>query len=170
MQRTSGLERKALSGSARPAGGPQKYGPGANLSLVNAVWCPGVPRFLLGRTGYLRRIWAVCRHLIAQPLISNVGSGGFDQLGQSRVPMDSLEPECTPLKKTYDSCFNRWFERYLSLSNQSPQTPGRQAGMLRMKQQYEQDCGTQWNAYQACLNVKKMPTSCFPFFALRVKY
>ncbi|EGF99830.1 uncharacterized protein MELLADRAFT_40100 [Melampsora larici-populina 98AG31] len=49
--------------------------------------------------------------------------------------MDSLEPECTPLKKSYDGCFNRWFERYLQLSNQ-----------------YEIECGQQWTAYQTCLN------------------
>ncbi|KAH9814424.1 hypothetical protein DFH28DRAFT_1058896 [Melampsora americana] len=53
--------------------------------------------------------------------------------------MDSLEPECTPLKKSYDGCFNRWFEKYLQLSNQ-------------MKRDYEKDCGQQWKAYQTCLN------------------
>ncbi|KAG0152547.1 hypothetical protein CROQUDRAFT_35179 [Cronartium quercuum f. sp. fusiforme G11] len=66
--------------------------------------------------------------------------------------MDSLEPECTPLKKSYDACFNRWFERYLGLSNQTSNSVGRQDAMLRMKREYEKDCGDQWSAYQVCLN------------------
>ena len=26
---------------------------------------------------------------------------------------ESLSPECSPLKTTYDACFNAWFEGYL---------------------------------------------------------
>ncbi|KAK6903911.1 hypothetical protein L486_03487 [Kwoniella mangroviensis CBS 10435] len=51
--------------------------------------------------------------------------------------MESLSPECTPLKHRYDSCFNAWFEGYLqpalaaasslssssTSSNPSPITP-----------------------------------------------
>lgn len=34
--------------------------------------------------------------------------------------MDSLHAPCTPLKKAYDSCFNHWFEEYLSVAAPKP--------------------------------------------------
>ncbi|WVQ97887.1 hypothetical protein IAU59_005004 [Kwoniella sp. CBS 9459] len=40
--------------------------------------------------------------------------------------MESLSPECTPLKHRYDSCFNAWFEGYLqpALAAASASTSG----------------------------------------------
>ena len=35
--------------------------------------------------------------------------------------MDSLHAPCTPLKRTYDSCFNHWFDEYLRLA--APSVP-----------------------------------------------
>lgn len=40
-----------------------------------------------------------------------IPSDGPAGLGQ----MSSLSAECTPLKHRYDTCFNQWFEEYLSL-------------------------------------------------------
>ena len=44
--------------------------------------------------------------------------------------MNSLSPECTPLKHKYDACFNRWFDSYLqlvSLPGEAPKTDHAQA-------------------------------------------
>jgi len=95
-------------------------------------------------------------------------------------PMESLDPECTPLKKTYDSCFNRWFERYLSVADHAqyvtpssppPQSssstntaasqPGgsgadaaRQKAMMKSREEYERDCGAAWAKYKDCVGVR----------------
>ncbi|KAK9899555.1 hypothetical protein P389DRAFT_191875 [Cystobasidium minutum MCA 4210] len=34
--------------------------------------------------------------------------------------MESLHAPCTPLKKAYDTCFNRWFEEYLAVAAPKP--------------------------------------------------
>ncbi|CAO1639370.1 unnamed protein product [Sympodiomycopsis kandeliae] len=46
---------------------------------------------------------------------SSSSAAGPAGLGQ----MSSLSPECTPLKHRYDTCFNSWFEEYLSLGTDS---------------------------------------------------
>ncbi|ORY30583.1 hypothetical protein BCR39DRAFT_587849 [Naematelia encephala] len=37
--------------------------------------------------------------------------------------MESLSPECTPLKQRYDACFNSWFEGYLQPALDAAQNP-----------------------------------------------
>ena len=82
--------------------------------------------------------------------------------------MDSLHPPCTPLKKSYDSCFNLWFEEYLQLAapqqslatsaSASSQDVGKgdadRQSKIRIKaEEYEKRCGGTWRAYRHCLEV-----------------
>ncbi|KAK1225266.1 hypothetical protein PQX77_007792 [Marasmius sp. AFHP31] len=70
---------------------------------------------------------------------------------------DSLSPECTPLKKEYDSCFNSWFEGYLepavSISSQAPQQQQRAREEYSRKKadEFQQKCGKLWDAYKGCV-------------------
>ncbi|KAI8461322.1 hypothetical protein BY996DRAFT_4573605 [Phakopsora pachyrhizi] len=79
--------------------------------------------------------------------------------------MDSMDPRCTPLKKTYDACFNQWFERYLKLSTtndfrigsdqSSSSMTNRQDQVKILNQsygQYEKECGKDWEVYKTCLD------------------
>lgn len=88
--------------------------------------------------------------------------------------MDSLSPECTPLKHTYDRCFNAWFKDYLDASSEYIDTnatpakgswtsgfPRLSSGSNRMAQhlavlreRYEHDCGKLFAEYQACVKVR----------------
>lgn len=43
-------------------------------------------------------------------------SGGVTGLGK----MPSMDPKCTPLKHSYDACFNLWFEEYLGIDKSRP--------------------------------------------------
>ena len=76
---------------------------------------------------------------------------------------DSLSPECTPLKKEYDSCFNAWFEGYLepavSISKQPShqQQRAREEYSRKKADEFEQKCGKLWDAYKGCIQV----CSCF---------
>ncbi|THV04769.1 hypothetical protein K435DRAFT_569711, partial [Dendrothele bispora CBS 962.96] len=64
---------------------------------------------------------------------------------------DSLSPECTPLKKEYDTCFNAWFEGYLepavSASTSHKQTEYSQ----RKAEEFQQKCGKVWENYRVCV-------------------
>ncbi|KAH9451273.1 hypothetical protein MJO28_009204 [Puccinia striiformis f. sp. tritici] len=66
--------------------------------------------------------------------------------------MDSLEPKCTVLKNTYDACFNRWFEKYLSLTATYESSSDRKRVLSQSKEQYEKECGMKWEQYHSCLN------------------
>ncbi|MBW0526991.1 hypothetical protein O181_066706 [Austropuccinia psidii MF-1] len=65
--------------------------------------------------------------------------------------MDSLEPTCTPLKKSYDACFNQWFEKYLDSTAKYDSSVDLNRTLARGKEQYERDCGEKWRRYQSCL-------------------
>ncbi|CCK68380.1 Mdm35p KNAG_0A07270 [Huiozyma naganishii CBS 8797] len=47
----------------------------------------------------------------------------------------SFAPECTPLKKRYDSCFNEWYSEQF-LKGRSVENP----------------CSKEWYAYSACVD------------------
>ncbi|KAJ7647780.1 mitochondrial distribution/morphology family 35/apoptosis [Roridomyces roridus] len=65
---------------------------------------------------------------------------------------DSLSPECTPLKQEYDSCFNVWFEGYLSPAISPSATDAqRTAHYQRKAKEFEDKCGKVYKEYQACL-------------------
>ena len=90
--------------------------------------------------------------------------------------MDSLHSPCTPLKQTYDGCFNLWFEEYLQLAapQQSLATPpsssansgqdvgkgdaDRQIKIRSKANEYQTRCGETWKAYRDCLEVRL----CYP--------
>ncbi|KAG8949833.1 hypothetical protein FRC03_000224 [Tulasnella sp. 419] len=69
----------------------------------------------------------------------------------------SLSSECTPLKQTYDTCFNAWFEGYLQpavnpASGPSGLSKEERAKRNRQKaEEYEAKCGEAWRGYKACL-------------------
>ena len=44
---------------------------------------------------------------------------GAPKLGQ----MNSMSPECTPLKHKYDNCFHTWFKDYLDMSSYAKADP-----------------------------------------------
>lgn len=72
----------------------------------------------------------------------------------------SLSPECTPLKREYDSCFNSWFEGYLEpLSNASgsPSTGvERERRSREQAEEYERKCGSLWRSYKECVQVSDL--------------
>lgn len=89
------------------------------------------------------------------------GEGSSTQAGQ----MDSMSPECTPLKHKYDNCFNLWFRDYLAASSENaergaqPRTHSlfeRKAppSLSSLRERYEKDCGSLFTEYQACVKVR----------------
>ncbi|KAG7090919.1 hypothetical protein E1B28_009993 [Marasmius oreades] len=70
---------------------------------------------------------------------------------------DSLSPECTPLKKEYDSCFNAWFEGYLEPAVSISQLPAQQQRQTREEysrkkaEEFQRKCGKLWEAYRGCV-------------------
>jgi len=54
--------------------------------------------------------------------------------------MNSIDSDCTPLKKQYDDCFNAWFKEYFLIGRGTEVT-------------HEGACGTLFTKYQACLQV-----------------
>lgn len=88
--------------------------------------------------------------------------------------MDSISPQCTPLKHKYDGCFNAWFQEYLGAATnaeaeQSAQSSGSWTkGIPRfssssqritqkltlLRERYEYDCGKLFTQYQACVQVR----------------
>ena len=74
----------------------------------------------------------------------------------------SLSSECTPLKLTYDTCFNAWFEGYLqpltSTNGQggaaAPITQAQKEQRYKQKaEEYEAKCGQVWRDYRICVEV-----------------
>ncbi|KIM42588.1 hypothetical protein M413DRAFT_26622 [Hebeloma cylindrosporum] len=64
----------------------------------------------------------------------------------------SLSPECTPLKKEYDSCFNSWFEGYLEPAvAASASSSTRSAYSERKAEEFQQKCGKIWEQYKSCV-------------------
>ena len=89
---------------------------------------------------------------------------GTPKLGQ----MNSMSPECTPLKHKYDDCFHTWFKDYLDMSssaNVEPSSPPKQhpwpscvkqapsSDLTSLRKRYETDCGKLFEEYQACIKV-----------------
>ncbi|KAJ2921587.1 hypothetical protein H1R20_g15505, partial [Candolleomyces eurysporus] len=64
----------------------------------------------------------------------------------------SLSPECTPLKTSYDVCFNSWFEGYLEPAVSALQTADRAAYAKANAEEYELKCGKIWQEYKACVH------------------
>ncbi|KAJ2914332.1 hypothetical protein MD484_g6078, partial [Candolleomyces efflorescens] len=64
---------------------------------------------------------------------------------------ESLAPECTPLKTTYDACFNSWFEGYLEPAVAASQTADREAYSKKKAEEYQQKCGKVWEEYKSCI-------------------
>ncbi|KAF6761481.1 mitochondrial distribution/morphology family 35/apoptosis [Ephemerocybe angulata] len=62
----------------------------------------------------------------------------------------SLSAECTPLKTTYDACFNSWFEGYLEPAV-ATSAAHRSEYSKRKAEEYQQKCGKIWEEYKACV-------------------
>jgi len=67
----------------------------------------------------------------------------------------SLSDECTPLKTSYDSCFNSWFAGYLepalspqqqAYKEQHPEDYSKQKAA-----EYQEKCGKIWEDYRDCV-------------------
>jgi TRIAP1/MDM35 family protein len=72
---------------------------------------------------------------------------------------DSLSASCTPLRRSYDVCFNRWLEGYLNVANpKNAEAPVQSDEKLKaLKAQadlYEEQCGATFREYQQCLQVR----------------
>ncbi|KAF9526927.1 mitochondrial distribution/morphology family 35/apoptosis [Crepidotus variabilis] len=64
----------------------------------------------------------------------------------------SLSPECTPLKKVYDSCFNSWFEGYLEPAIAASTKPEQRTEYAKRKaEEFQANCGKVWEQYKACV-------------------
>ncbi|KAK0495368.1 mitochondrial distribution/morphology family 35/apoptosis [Armillaria luteobubalina] len=64
---------------------------------------------------------------------------------------DSLAPQCTPLKREYDSCFNSWFEGYLEPAvAASASQQQREAYSRKKAEEFEAKCGKVWAEYKGC--------------------
>ena len=67
----------------------------------------------------------------------------------------SLSPDCTPLKTTYDTCFNTWFAGYLepAVSTFSESTEARTKYSEEKAKEFDQKCGKIWESYKSCVQV-----------------
>ena len=66
----------------------------------------------------------------------------------------SLSPDCTPLKKTYDTCFNDWFAGYLEPAVSAfSSTEARTKFSEEKAKEFDQKCGKIWEAYGSCVQV-----------------
>ena len=66
----------------------------------------------------------------------------------------SLTPLCTPLKRSYDSCFNSWFEGYLEPAIAASSTQEQRAAYSKQKaSEFQEKCGRIWEEYKACVQV-----------------
>ncbi|PPR00748.1 hypothetical protein CVT24_000773 [Panaeolus cyanescens] len=64
----------------------------------------------------------------------------------------SLLPECTPLKKEYDACFNSWFEGYLEPAVAAASSQEARAAYSKKKaEEFQAKCGKVWESYKACV-------------------
>jgi TRIAP1/MDM35 family protein len=72
----------------------------------------------------------------------------------------SLSAECTPLKLSYDSCFNAWFAGYLepTLSAQQQQEKQKHPDEYAKQKadEYQQKCGKIWEGYRDCVQVSSV--------------
>lgn len=73
---------------------------------------------------------------------------------------ESLSSACTPLRRTYDTCFNSWLEGYLNAANprlsagQKPISTDEKRKRLKAQADlYEERCGATFREYQKCLQV-----------------
>ena len=66
----------------------------------------------------------------------------------------SLSPDCTPLKKTYDTCFNDWFAGYLEPAVSAfSSTEARTKFSEEKAKEFDQKCGKIWEDYKSCVQV-----------------
>ena len=77
----------------------------------------------------------------------------------------SLTPLCTPLKQSYDSCFNSWFEGYLEPAIAASETPEQRAAYSKQKaSEFQERCGKIWEEYRACVQVGVFSYGVFSLF------
>lgn len=85
--------------------------------------------------------------------------------------MESMAPECTPLKEKYDTCFHTWFKDYLDVSSVLHEGASNQADrwhvrgslfsasnnqvhkIAALRARYDNDCKSLFTEYQACVKV-----------------
>ncbi|KAL4402662.1 phosphatidic acid transfer protein [Malassezia pachydermatis] len=83
--------------------------------------------------------------------------------------MESMAPECTPLKEKYDTCFHTWFKDYLDVSSVLHEGASNQADrwhvrgslfsasnnqvhkIAALRARYDNDCKSLFTEYQACV-------------------
>lgn len=70
-----------------------------------------------------------------------------------RAMASSLSPECTPLKHTYDACFNSWFQGYLQPTLKPGQEDARKEYSKAKAKEFEERCGSVWEQYRKCVAV-----------------
>ncbi|OJT02785.1 hypothetical protein TRAPUB_6641 [Trametes pubescens] len=64
----------------------------------------------------------------------------------------SLNNECTPLKREYDACFNAWFEGYLEPALSSAANAEQRTKFAQQKAaEFESSCGKVWQEYRKCV-------------------
>ncbi|EIW55437.1 uncharacterized protein TRAVEDRAFT_102554, partial [Trametes versicolor FP-101664 SS1] len=64
----------------------------------------------------------------------------------------SLNNECTPLKREYDACFNAWFEGYLEPALSSAANAEQRTKFAQQKAaEFESSCGKVWLEYRKCV-------------------
>ncbi|KAI0824965.1 mitochondrial distribution/morphology family 35/apoptosis [Trametes gibbosa] len=64
----------------------------------------------------------------------------------------SLSEECTPLKRSYDACFNAWFEGYLEPAVSASANAEQRTNFAQQKAaEFESSCGKIWQEYRQCI-------------------
>jgi len=69
----------------------------------------------------------------------------------------SLASKCTPLKQTYDACFNSWFEGYLEPAIAAATNQDQDQRVVHSKKkadEFQEKCGKIWEEYKACVQVR----------------
>ena len=80
--------------------------------------------------------------------------------------IESLSPDCTPLKHQYDGCFNAWFKEYLEIATQGTTnnayeprntmfSSAKPYRLAQLRDQYERECGKLFSMYQSCVRVRR---------------
>jgi hypothetical protein len=67
---------------------------------------------------------------------------------------ESLDAACTPLKKGYDSCMNKWLEEYLQTVADHKTKPN-SAAVKAKGQELQTRCGSVFARYRSCVQVRR---------------
>ena len=79
----------------------------------------------------------------------------------------SLSPECTPLKHSYDACFNSWFQGYLQPTLKPEQLEDARKEYSKAKaKEFEEKCGSIWEEYRKCVAVSVFSTRMYLFLPM----